>query len=243
MHSVTRSICSLLLLSAGLARPSHAQFTTWLDAFGPPSQTYSFGAFTEPRTGLPQSIGGGAAISLLRGAASIFNTQFDIGGSYPSVPGLNDPIFCSNGAWNADREGFVGLFPGATVRVSFAAPVRGVGAFMNYLPLCAGQSQSAPTMRVLDANMASLGLYHIDEIGRIVTPNAVNAGAFRGVVHVESDIFAVDFDGAFFLFDDLAVLGASVEPPSTTVPEPATMAMLAGGLLVLGAARRLIRRR
>jgi len=173
----------------------------------------------------------GTESALLLGGTS----RFGLGGQDQSQPILNDPQFCSNGEWTTARGGFLGVSSTSlsTVRFTFGGQaLSGVGATMNYVPVCAGIGRASPQMRLLDVNMSTLATYDIDALGRIVTPNALNGGAFRGATRATGDIYGVEFFGDLFVLDDLtySVTPSAGTPPSNTVPEPTTMWLLGAGL-------------
>jgi PEP-CTERM motif len=171
---------------------------------------------------------------------SILNATYGLGGYFPEFPELNDAAFCSNGEWSSARNGFLALFPLTTVRLTFGGrALSGVGALMNYAPLCGASDQSPPTMRLLGADNTVLASYNIDALGRIETPNQLDAGVFRGAVRPTADIFGVEFIGAFMVVDDVTLRFPTTPPPVSTVPEPASVALVAVGLtLIAGRASR-----
>jgi hypothetical protein len=241
--STPRAVWALLssVLSLVVGPAAGAQFVT--SPFASPTQVVSFSQFVAAETSLPQTIGIDASrpvkATVVAGAPAVFNQTYALGGYFPDEPALNDPLFCSNGEWNSARQGFLGLFPGSTVRVTFGGTaVRGVGAYMNYVPRCANPGSGSPVMRLLDVNNTVVATYDIDVLGRIVTPNALNAGAFRGAIS-NADFYGVEFSGAYLVLDDLAyVLSNDTAPPVTTTPEPASVLLTAAGLGSLAALKR-----
>ena len=177
-------------------------------------------------------------------AVTIYNDFYNIGGYFPDQPIFNDPQFCTNGQWSSARNGFVGLFPGSVARFTFGTAVQSVGAMLNYAPTCGDGSQRAPLLRLLGESGNVLKSFDIDALGRIITPNQQDAGMLRGATRAAGDIFAVEFVGGFLVLDDLMYVDAAQLPPSTTVPEPSTVALFAVGLgmIAIRARRRVVTR-
>jgi|GEM_PF-5780504 len=232
------------------ATPARAQFVTSLNAFGTPTVTWDFSQYLGAEKELPATFVSPkvtiTATNTGTGAAITTNSPYNHGGYNPTIPQLNDPKYCTNGSWDSGRNGFLGLFPGAAVKFTFGGvAAQGVGAFMNYTPFCLSPSQGKPIIRVLDKAGSAFASYDVDVLGRIVTPNQLNAGGFRGVLDATADIYGFELDGAFLAVDDVALLlpttnAPPVLPPSgnTTVPEPSAILLAGAGLLGLGAAAR-----
>ncbi|MEO7520990.1 MAG: PEP-CTERM sorting domain-containing protein, partial [Gemmatimonas sp.] len=235
-----------LALAAVIGMPAvvRAQFITSAAVLGTPTQTITFSQFVAGSTSLPQNVSIDPARPVMLTAPDpnntprIYNQDYALGGYFPNDAIFNDSRFCTNGLWNSGRSGYVGFFPGTVGRFTLGAPVQEVGATLNYVPLCSQPSQGSPTMRLLGQGGNVLASYDIDALGRIVTPNQLNAGMFRGAIRQEADVYGVEFAGGFLVLDDLVYVAANVTPPNTTAPEPSALVLLAGGLAVIVAARR-----
>jgi hypothetical protein len=86
-------------------------------------------------------------------------------------------------------------------------------------------------MEIYGAGHNLLETVDISVFAPISTPGQLNAGAFRGFNRSSNDIFFVRFTDGFIVLDDLTFA-------RTSVPEPATLAMLAVGLLSLSLVRK-----
>jgi hypothetical protein len=121
----------------------------------------------------------------------------------------------------------------SSMRFTFAdSPVSFVGGFMNY---CSDvQSLCAPDvfLRALGSTGEILEQYNLAVSAPILTPNATNDGAFRGIARSSADIFAFEFVGVGAM-DDLTF---SAAPRS--VPEPGTLGLFMSALVMFGVVRR-----
>jgi hypothetical protein len=114
-----------------------------------------------------------------------------------------------------------------TMTIAFAAPVRGIGAFMNYAP----GTGDAPAIAAYDASHQLLESYVLDYP---VVANAqfdVNAGEVHGFLRASADI-------AYFTLAGSGIVATNLQV--TPVPEPSAYAMLLAGLGVMAA---VVRRR
>ena len=150
--------------------------------------------------------------------------SFDVAGFSAGLYGLG-----TNGTWGSPQS-FAWVNPGAvaTMRFTFLdGPVSDVGAFMNYctnLPFSGpGCGTDGVVLSALGSSLEVLETYRLDTAAPIDTPDARNAGAFRGISRSTADIFAFEFSGGGVL-DDLSF----VRPvPQGQVPEPSSLALLA----------------
>ncbi len=241
---------SLVALAASLvlARHAQAQFITSASQLGPPARTITFSQYLgvqSVRTPINVSLDPALPVTLTASGTAgtiLSDQQYNLGGLNTGAP--PDAVFCINGAWRG-QEGYVGLFPGSIATFMWGAAATGVGAFMNYVPLCGTADKRPPTISLLGASGAVLETYNVDALGRIVTPNGLNEGAFRGALRSQADVFGVQFTGAFLVLDNLQIAGLPTgvtPPPVTTVPEPRSGVLIAAALGGIHLARRIRRR-
>lgn len=99
---------------------------------------------------------------------------------------------------------------------------------MNYPRPVTG---AGPTILAIAADgVTVLESYDIEALAPIVTPNGVNAGAFRGITRPTADIRFLQIANAFAAVHSFTVSGPSTQ---TAVPEPATFLLLTPALLYL----------
>jgi hypothetical protein len=136
----------------------------------------------------------------------------------------------TNGFWNSDRIGFTGVNndtddpPGPNaITFSFnSGPVNSVGGFMNYAPGLQGVAR----IEALGTGGTLLESYVLNIVAPISTPDATNAGAFRGIFRTKEDIVAFRYSGAAAVLDDLTFTRQQVP----AIPEPATFFLVGTGV-------------
>ena len=134
----------------------------------------------------------------------------------------------ANGEWSVIP--YAGTNSSTTAfRFTFDQALGAVGAFMNYAP-----GNGDVFLRVLGIGGATLESYNISSVAAISTPGGSNAGAFRGITRAAGDIYAIEIEGGYAVARDITYSAAGI----SAVPEPATVALVAGGLALLGAAAR-----
>ena len=117
-----------------------------------------------------------------------------------SVIGNGSYGLSTNGSWTSGRNGYTGLNTSSgsmTFRFN-DSPVAGVGGFMNYAP---GTAATA-IIEALDQAGEILESYDLIALAPISTPGGVDAGAFRGIVRAQADIYALRVSNAFDVLDD-----------------------------------------
>lgn len=136
-------------------------------------------------------------------------------------------LFGTNGQWNAYN--FIALFGFGSpdsMRLSFATPVAGVGAFFNYAPF-----NGSDAIKIYDSSNNLLESYSFT-FGPFGS-SAFNQGEFHGFQRTSADISYMTIEGYFPAAANLQVLAS----PSA-VPEPSVYALALSGLAGLWAAGR-----
>ncbi|NRA29080.1 MAG: hypothetical protein HRU11_02375, partial [Parvularculaceae bacterium] len=132
--------------------------------------------------------------------------------AYTAAYGLSD-----NGSWGGGRRGFIGLNVAfGWLRFDFAQPVSGVGAFVNYAP--PATSFGTATLTVLGLDDTVLDTFVLNQDAPISTPDAVDAGAFRGFNRKRGDIHAFVISDGFSVLDNLTWSRDNVAPEVVPVP-------------------------
>lgn len=132
--------------------------------------------------------------------------------------------FDQNGSWNG--LSMIGSNSPATSQVmtlAFAAPVSGVGMFMNY---ALGDGGPA-VVNAYDSHHDLLDSYTLT----FNEHNGSNAGQFVGFQESSADISYLTMGGAY-------IGGANLEVSTTAVPEASNLALLVAGLGMMGVVAR-----
>ncbi len=145
----------------------------------------------------------------------------------PGTLGANAATLGANGDWGAgklfaavgDESVFVGSLSFA---FNPAALPNKAGAFIN------AYTESGPASITIEAFDIGGGLIDSQQVS-VTTPGGFNAGAFYGIESASFNIATLRFTGDSVVLDDLAF---------APIPEPSTYALMAAGLLALGAIAR-----
>lgn len=135
-----------------------------------------------------------------------------------------------NGNWSCNTKIlFAGLDAfGGYMQFRFASPVNAVGAFVNYVP-----GTSPVLLSALDAAGNPFATFDINALAPISTPGGDNAGGFRGITSPSNDIYGIRFENRYIAATDITLGGAAV-----ATPEPASLALIASGVVAIVAVRR-----
>ncbi|MCE2949283.1 MAG: hypothetical protein ACK515_26485 [bacterium] len=142
--------------------------------------------------------------------------------------GASEYILLDNGQWL--NLNWVGTAENTKVTFDLGGLFGAVGGFMNYATPGAG----TPVIRVLDAGGNELESHDLSVAAPISTPGGVDQGAFRGIQRASADIRFFEIDGAFLLVNSLT----TADPGTSVVPVPASLPLLASGLVALFAWQR-----
>jgi hypothetical protein len=242
----------------GAAPPPAPPVLTSAPAFMDPSAgQFGFDAFTTDRTFLPTTgegltvfdRGTGAArqrVGLLTTGASTvapgaLNFVTRLGASLGGLAG--DPA-CSNGVWDGrpgtlgDRQGApfaANASPGLYQRYTFRRPVAGFAALLSYLPACGNPGFGAPALRFIGTDGGLLAEWRLEDVAPIRVGLTTNRGEYRGLWRSAADIAAVEWGDGYAVLDDAVFTEAPASPPTSTVPEPATVLLIGVGLVALAA--------
>jgi hypothetical protein len=155
------------------------------------------------------------------------DVEFYVVGQY----GLGD-----NGEWNSGTGPAVGIGTAFGVnpflRFTFATPVASAGGLVNYCTAVTGLCDASPIIRAFDVSNNLIASYDLGVLAPISTPDALNEGAFRGIDGGGTGIAYLEYGGGF------VVAGNLTFAPTSTVPEPASMVLLATGLAGLAVVAR-----
>ncbi len=204
-----------------LANYAEATLVTSVGTFGPSTTVVDFSQFSSPFSFGPGPVQVGGLVgsdiiwassnAAVQGGAVIGNSIYNI------VP---------NGSWNSGRVGYVGLnAPSGTMTLTLTSPVSEVGALLNY---SAGLGPDV-TIAALAFDGSILESYDINTSAPISTPGGVNVGGFRGIQRGTADIFGFQVANSAVVLDDFTIGQAT--------PEPDSIVLIGGGLLVIAVAR------
>ena len=137
--------------------------------------------------------------------------------------------FGVNGTWAAGLP-MIGTDDETTgMRIDFAAPVAGVGAYMNYSP----QSGDPAVISIFDSTDTLLESYTLSfildtsQVGLNTTQAGYNLGEFHGFLQSTNNISYMTLSGSY-------IGAANLETVSVgAIPEPETYALMMAGLGVM----------
>jgi len=175
----------------------------------------------------PVAIGGGIGENVTVEGVPGGNLYINYTGSW----GLN-----TNGNWNGMALIGENTNPGSLI-FAFDNPVSSVGSFMNH---ATGYSTDM-VVNVYDASMTLLETHNITSEAPISTPGGLNAGAFRGVERLSSDIYYFEVVGAWPVVSTLKFTRGSVAVPTISEWGMLILTLLFGsiGLITLNRRRNL----
>jgi hypothetical protein len=215
--------CAALLLIPMVQHPANAALVTDLSTFVNPT-VIDFNQFNSyfTYTAGPLQVGNPPTTDVTYSSTSS-----------NSVIGADQYGLSSNGTWNSNETGYVGV-NSASDTITFTlnnGPVSNVGAFVNYAP-----GYGTPTITALGAGGAPIETYDLSVAAPISTPGGTDAGAFRGISRPTADITGFQITGGYMVADNLTYSGSN----TAAVPEGGTLVLV---LPVFGLAMSLAARR
>jgi hypothetical protein len=149
------------------------------------------------------------------------------GVSNPAVFGYDRGYgFSTNGSWGSGLSMIGSDGPTTAMRIDFAAPVAGVGAYMNYSPNV-GDPAVISVFDSTDALLESYTLsFRVDrsQAGLNTTRTGYNLGEFHGFLQSTNNISYMTLSGSYIGAANLETVSVAA------VPEPETYALTAAGL-------------
>lgn len=223
MNTFTQ-IAAAASLSLGLAAGSaHAALITSQAGIAGPIAIVTFDGYDELVSSGPENVGAevGTEVLLTSGPNAVIgaNAQaLGTNGTWYNLPGSTATV---------DNTFVASAFatPRGELGFSFATPVAGVGAFFNQYQVDGAASSFVLIAYDQFGNALESATYSIetDEFG-------YNEGQFLGFGRASADIYGFGVAGGTFVLDNLSF--------TAPVPEPATWALMLGGVAALLARRR-----
>lgn len=174
-------------------------------------------------TGLPDFITGPFPVPVAYGNGISFTST-----SRLTYYGATLYRLADNGSWQ--NFSWVGTAEATKVTFDLGGLFGAIGGFMNY----ATPGLGTPVIRALDAGGNELESYDLSALAPISTPGGVNQGAFRGIQRASADIRFFEIDGAYLLVNSLT----TADPGTSVIPVPASLPLMASGLVALFAWQR-----
>jgi hypothetical protein len=137
--------------------------------------------------------------------------------------------FAVNGTWAAGLPMIGSDSPTFGMRIDFAAPVAGVGAYLNYAP----KEGDPAVISIFDSTNALLESYTLSflvdtsQVGLNTTKAGYNLGEFHGFLQSTNNISYMTLSGSYIGAANLETVSVAA------VPEPETYALMMAGLGVM----------